>query len=99
MKNRKFQNLRLITSGVSRRIPKILQLLLWELADRPEEQDYLQIFELAASDNGVSICHRQEEPPYESYVDVYGATLTQPHEKIYIIDDVTHSTMLLAEEY
>lgn len=99
MKNRKFQNKRFITFGVSERIPEVLQALLWGLADSLEEQDYLQIFELRETEQGISVLHRQEEPPYEGRGMVYGVKLTQPYEKVYIIDDVTHATMLLAEEY
>ena len=99
MKNRKFQNKRFITFGVSERIPEELQVLLWLMADGVEEQDYLQIFELHGTEEGISIVHKQEVPPYENHVQVHGAKLTQSYEKVYIIDDETHSTMLLAEEY
>ena len=99
MEHRKFQNKRLVTIGVSERIPEVLQVLLRELADGLEEQDYLQIFELRETEQGISLLHRQEVPPYESLGMVYGVKLTQPYEKVYIIDDVTHVTMLLAEEY
>lgn len=99
MKKRRFKNTRLITAGVRERIPAILQMLLWEMTDDVEEQDYLQVFEITASENGVSVCHKQEVPPYEKRVDVYGTMIANPCEKVYIIDDETHSTMLLAEEY
>lgn len=56
MKNRKFQNLRLIAHSED------YSAALRELADRTGEQDYLQIFEITTYDNGVSICHRQECP-------------------------------------
>lgn len=99
MEHRKFQNKRLITIGVNQRIPEVLQALMWELADGLEEQDYLQIFELRETEQGISVLHRQEMPPYEGRGMVYGVKLTQPYEKVYIIDDVTHATVLLAEEY
>ncbi len=61
------------------------------------EKDYLQVFKLTAKDHTQHVTHSQEEPSYER-------TFTFPTDepitaKIFVIDDETHSTMLLAEEY
>ena len=96
---KKFQNKRLITLGVYERIPEPLQLLLWLMVDDPKEQDYLQIFDLQKTVDGVLICHSQEVPPYENVVKVQCEAEFGFKERVYIIDDETHSTMLLPEEY
>lgn len=99
MEKRIFQNKRLITLGVYERIPEPLQLLLWMMVDELEKQDYLQVFELQKTSDGVLIYHSQEVPPYGNIVKVQCDVEFGFKEKVYIIDDETHSTMLLAEEY
>ena len=94
------------TCGVVNEIPIELQLILWDLIDQLKEKnhqlDYLQIFELkikydADGKKKQHVRHFQEEPPYESVIIL---ECEEPlNQKIYVIDDETHSTMLLAEEY
>ena len=93
-----FNNKRYLTSGVDSTIPPELQLFLWECVDSmPEPRDYLQVFELSASGPMQSIVHSSEEPEYRKvYMMPSDAPIT---EKLYIIDDGDHSTMLLANEY
>ena len=93
-----FNNKRYLTSGVDSTIPPELQLFLWECVDSmPEPRDYLQVFELSASGPMQSIVHSSEEPEYRKvYMIPSDAPIT---EKLYIIDDGDHSTMLLANEY
>lgn len=95
---RKFQNRRLVTIGVCGQIPDPLQFMMWIMVEDVPEQDYLQVFELMETAGGVLICHSQEEPPYENVVKVKCSVEPGFREKVYIIDDETHSTMLLAEE-
>jgi len=93
-----FNNKRYLTCGVDSAIPIELQLFLWECVDSmPEPRDYLQVFELSASGPMQSIVHSSEEPKYRKvYMIPSDAPIT---EKMYIIDDGDHSTMLLASEY
>ena len=93
-----FNNKRYLTCGVDSAIPIELQLFLWECVDSmPEPRDYLQVFELSASGPMQSIVHSSEEPEYRKvYMIPSDAPIT---EKMYIIDDGDHSTMLLANEY
>ena len=93
-----FNNKRYLTSGVDSTIPPELQLFLWNCVDGlPEPRDYLQVFELSASGTMQSIVHSSEEPEYRKvYMIPSDAPIT---EKLYIIDDGDHSTMLLANEY
>ena len=89
---------RYLTCGVDSTIPLELQLFLWDCVDRlPEPKDYLQVFELKSSGSMQSITHTSEEPEYHmEYLIPSEAPIT---EKLYIIDDGDHSTMLLASEY
>ena len=93
-----FDNSRYLTCGVNSTIPLELQLFLWECVDRlPEPKDYLQVFELSPSGTMQSIVHSSETPEYRQvYLIPSDAPIT---EKLYIIDDGDHSTMLLASEY
>ena len=93
-----FDNDRYLTCGVDSTIPLDLQLFLWECVERmPAPKDYLQVFELSAAGPLQSIIHSSEEPEYRKvYLLPFEKSIT---EKLYIIDDGDHSTMLLAEEY
>jgi len=62
-----------------------------------ERKDYLQVFNLVASGTNQQVTHSQEEPAYER---IFTFPTDEPiTAKIFVIDDETHSTMLLAEEY
>lgn len=93
-----FDNNRYLTCGVDSLIPLDLQLFLWGCVERmPAPKDYLQIFELTAAGPMQSITHSSEEPEYRKvYLLPYDRPIT---EKLYIVDDGDHSTMLLANEY
>ncbi len=94
-----FQNQHFLTAGVHTRIPLLLQLTMWLMTDEMNEADYLQIFELQKTPEGTLIVHKQEVPPYEHALLLRNFNMLEHNEKVYIIDDETHSTMLLAEEY
>jgi len=87
-----------LTCGVDSTIPIDLQLFLWECYERlPDDRDYLQVFDLRPVGCMQSITHRSEQPEYhKEYLIPSDAPITQ---KLYIIDDGDHTTMLLAEEY
>ena len=93
-----FNNNRYLTKGVQTEIPLVLQIFMWECIDRmPESKDYLQVFNLEAMEGVQHISHSSEEPEYKmEYLMPSEAPVTQ---KVYVIDDGDHSTMLLAEEY
>ena len=93
-----FQNKRFLTRGVQAEIPMELQLFLWNCIDQlPEERDYFQGFELKEIDGKQHIHHFSEQPEYSQD---YMIDLANPiNQKVYVIDDTDHSTMLLAEEY
>ena len=93
-----FNNKRYLSCGVDDTIPFELQLFMWGCIDQlPEERDYLQVFELEKVGTMQSITHRAEKPEHRK---VYLLPSENPiTEKIYVIDDSTHSTMILATEY
>lgn len=94
----KFNNPRYCTKGISENVPIELQMILWSQIDLLEiEKDYLQVFKLTVEDGKQVIEHHQEFPEYRK---VSRFSSENPiTTKIFVIDDETHSTMLLAEEY
>lgn len=93
-----FSGKKYITRGVYENISIELQIILWDMVlSMPIKKDYLQIFELSTDENILTIKHSQEIPTYEK---IYKFIDSKPiNEKIYIIDDIEYSTMLLASEY
>ena len=93
-----FENNRYLTCGVDNAIPLKLQLFLWSCVEHlPAPKDWLQVFNLKPKGVLQSITHTSEEPAYRK---VYLLPSDNPiTEKLYIIDDGDHSTMLLASEY
>ena len=94
-----FNNPRYCTRGISSEVPLLMQIILWGLIDSMEvaEKDYLQIFRLSAENGKQKIIHTQEQPEYsKEYLFPSEEPITA---KIFVIDDETHTTMLLAEEY
>lgn len=65
------------------------------------EVDYLQIFKISKQDDkNILIEHKQEIPRYENklLVELEGVEI-KGDIKIYVIDSVEYSTLILAEEY
>ena len=91
-------NKRYLTCGDDAAIPLEIQLFLWECVDSmPAPKDYLQVFDLEQVGCMQSITHRSEEPEYHmEYLLPLEVPITG---KLYVIDDGSHSTMLLASEY
>ena len=93
-----FQNKRFLTRGVQAEIPMELQLFLWNCIDQlPEERDDFQVFALKEIDGKQHIHHFSEQPEYSKEYQI--STEKPITAKVYVIDDIDHSTMLLAEEY
>lgn len=90
---------RYMTRGAEVTLPFWLRTVLWMLWDSvpTTTRDNLQIFRLTASADSQKIVHTQEQPPYEQELDLPAEdAVTQ---KVYMIDDGSYVTMLLAEEY
>jgi hypothetical protein len=99
-----------ITKGVIEQLPNRLVMKLWGILDdflaNQTPKDYLQVFAISIGKNTISIKHFQEVPPYYKFHTLgmeFISDFQDPKQdrafKVYIIDDITHSTMLLAEEY
>ena len=99
MKFMNFKNQRFVTKGVSENISPALQMLLWSFIDNmPPPKEYLQVFRLEDFEGKQKITHIQEQPNYLREYLLYADTPIF-NGKIFVIDDDTHSTMLLADEY
>lgn len=94
---------RYVTRGVNENIDIRLQLVMWELIDKLKERkdiDYLQVFKIRTTKEGIIIEHSQEVPEHkERYILDIKNIETFKKIKVFVIDDREHSTMLLAEEY
>ena len=86
---------RRIESEIHSRLKNLISHMV--LTMEVEEKDYLQVFTLTKTPTGQHIVHEQEQPPYRYELDVPCDDAVDA--KVFIIDDLTHSTMLLAEEY
>ena len=93
-----FENQKFLTRGVENEIPSWLINLMWHMVLTMEvpRKDYLQVFILTKTPTGQHIVHKQEQPPYRYELDVPCDDAVNA--KVFVID-LTHSTMLLAEEY
>ncbi|MGN0688651.1 MAG: DUF960 domain-containing protein [Oscillospiraceae bacterium] len=93
-----YNNQRYAAKGITAAVPLSIQHILWYMIHTMKgDKDYLQVFELSQKDGKQHIVHRQEQPDYSMQ---YTFNVTDPiAAKIYVIDDGSHSTMLLAEEY
>lgn len=101
-----FDNNRFITAGVNSEVDIRLQLIMWSLIDElnrniSEKVDYLQVFNICKKDNKILIEHSQEIPKYKKLYEISNMSDIEINDKLklFVIDDVDHSTMLLAEEY
>ena len=101
-----FTGKRYITQGIDIHVPDFARDAIWKyIEDRKNSGkpplDYLQIFQLyQRSYKGQKVqvieC-KQEQPKFETEL-IIPACFTV-NEKIYVIDDVSHQTMMLAREY
>ena len=95
----RFKNKKYITKGVSENVSLLLQLFMWQCIDDLNiKKDYLQVFKCSLSGTKQKIEHIQEEPFYKREY-LFNTDAPIFIGKIFVIDDGTHSTMLLAEEY
>jgi len=93
------------TSGVDHCVPEKVQLAIWSYIESRRHQqvplDYLQVFTLRSEKKETVIMQiiecSQEVPPYQFTISF--PTNAPIDDKIFVIDDVDHQTMLLAREY
>lgn len=100
-------NNRYITCGIDERLPQELQQYIWMSVDIQktfckEELDYLQVFTFRKlGDDVLAITQSQERPEKTTthYIEYKQEHEKIINEKIFVIDDGDHSTMLFAYEY
>jgi len=90
----------MITAGVDLMVNPLLQIFMWHCIDSmPKPKDYLQVFTCSGFDGKQKITHIQEEEPEYKREYLFQTDAPIFVGKNFVIDDETHSTMLLAAEY
>lgn len=98
-----FTGSKYITQGIKKAVPPFMQNILWYMIETMEAQtkDYLQVFHLSSvTEDGnrkQKVVHTQEEPIYRKEYIICTKQIVCG--QVFVIDDKTHCTMLLAEEY
>jgi hypothetical protein len=105
MKSKTFEPFtRMLTLTIKENIPKEIIEFLWTKIDRlvvKKQTDYLQIFIFSIKGDKLLVEHRQEVPKYrkkyvlEGIKDIY----KYRNLRIYAIDEVYYSIMMVSEEY
>lgn len=92
--------------GVNADVDIRLQILMWGLIDKLKENkslqvDYLQVFNICKKDYRILLEHTQEVAEYKKLYEIknMGDIEIEEKLKLFVIDDVEYSTMLLAQEY
>ena len=95
-----------ITTGIEENVDQFILLkcieMLVSMKEQSIEPDYLQVYHMSYNEekNILTIRHSQEEPDFEHEVSFVLPEGVEPYEgKVYYIDDVSHRTFLLADEY
>ncbi|EKQ55887.1 MAG: hypothetical protein A370_02460 [Clostridium sp. Maddingley MBC34-26] len=93
----------MVSRQVNEIVPVEIQILMWNMIDELKlkiELDYLQIFRLKKKEDKVIIEHEQEVPPYKEQYELHEDNISIEHDiKIYVIDSIDYSTMILSSEY
>lgn len=90
------------TRGVQALIDIRVQMKMWDIVMENKKViklDYLQIFRLKIQDGKQLIEMEQEVPPFKRTLLIEDPDIIPIGEKVYIIDDIKYSTMMLASEY
>ena len=94
-----------MTKGINNKVPLSLQIIIWSQIDKIVASkisvDYLQVFTFEKRENKLVLIHHQEEPIYRNEIqfEMKDEFQNLVNTKIYVIDDLTHCTMLFASEY
>ena len=101
-----FNNNRCVTRGVNSEVDIRLQIIMWSLIDKLNESedieiDYLQVFHIYKKQDKILLEHKQKVPEYQKLYEINNMGYVKLEEKLklFVIDDIDHSTMLLAQEY
>nr|WP_304358549.1 DUF960 family protein [Clostridium paraputrificum] len=100
-----FKNNRYVTRGVNEEIDIRLQLIMWSMIDKLNDEgnvelDYLQVFKIRKEENKIVINQSQEVPEYSCTYEIELEDIQIDDEiKVYVIDSGEYSTMLFPSEY
>ena len=100
-----FKNNRYVTRGVNEEVDIRLQLIMWNMIDKLNDEgnvelDYLQVFKLRKEGNKIVINQSQEVPEYSCTYEIEIEDIQIDNEiKLYVIDSGEYSTMLFPSEY
>ena len=101
-----FNNNRCVTRGVNSEVDIRLQIIMWSLIDKLNESedteiDYLQVFHIYKKQDKILLEHKQKVPEYQKLYEINNMGYVKLEEKLklFVIDDIDHSIMLLAQEY
>lgn len=98
-----FDGARYVTPSIMSQLPLYMQNMLWSMIETMpvSSKDYLQIFELSVEQSDAErlqkLIHIQEQPTYKK--EYYFPTTNPINARVFVIDNSTHCTMLLASEY
>nr|WP_278679044.1 DUF960 family protein [Clostridium paraputrificum] len=99
------KNNRYVTRGVNEEVDIRLQLIMWSMINKLKDEgnieiDYLQVFKLRKEGKKVIIEQSQEVPEHKVSYEIEIEDVEIGNEnKIYVIDNVEYSTMLIPSEY
>ena len=100
-----FKNNRYVTRGVNEEVDIRLQLIMWSMIDKLNDEgngelDYLQVFRIRKEGNKIIINQSQEVPEYSFTYEIEIEDIQIEDEiKVYVIDSGEYSTMLFPSEY
>ncbi len=93
-----------VTKAVSEKVDVNMQIQLWRIydllaAERENDMDYLQVFEIKSANNKVIIINEQEEPSLMKEVILEQEMFNVNDTTIWIIDEFDKQTMLFPSDY
>ena len=99
------KNNRYVTRGVNDEVDIRLQLIMWSMIDKLNDEgnvelDYLQVFKIRKKDSKVVINQSQEVPEYSCTYEIEIEDVQIDDKiKVYVIDSGEYSIMLFTGEY
>lgn len=93
-----------VTKAISEKVDMNMQIQLWRIydllaAERENDMDYLQVFEVKSANNKVIIINEQEEPLLKKELILEQEMFDVNDTTIWIIDEFDKQTMLFPSDY
>lgn len=94
---------RYMTSTIAEELDEEIQRILWSIIDQrrdhQEELDYLQVFELTAKGDQLTIINRQEQPPIKRKYQYPYSNNKRILKTVWIIESGDYCIMLAPSDY